>query len=54
MDDNPALEHDLSSCYQYLIGMISCMFEIGIVDTITKVSMMASHMVMPREIIHAP
>ena len=49
MDDTPALEQDLESWYQSLIGMIRWMVEIGRVDIITEVSMMASCMAMPRE-----
>ena len=49
MDETPALEQDLASWYQFLIGVLSCMVEIGIVDIITKVLMMVSHMAMPME-----
>ena len=49
MDDIPALENNLESWYQSLVGMIKCMVEIGRVDIITEVSMMASPMAMPRE-----
>ena len=41
MDETPALEQELESWYQYLIGIIRGMVEICIVDTITNVSMMA-------------
>ena len=49
MNDTPALEHELSSWYQSLIGVLRWMVEIGRVDIITKVSMMASQITMPRE-----
>ena len=49
MDNTPALEHDIASWYQYLIGMLRWTVEIGRVDIITEVSMMAAHMAMPRE-----
>ena len=48
--ETPTLEHDLESRYQSLIGMIRRIVEIGRVDIITEVSMMASHMAMPREL----
>ena len=49
MDNIPVFEKDLSYWYQSLIGILRSMVEIGIVDIITKVSMMASQMAMPRE-----
>ena len=49
MDETPDLEQDLSSWYQCLIGIIRWILEIGTVDIITEVSVMASQMVMPRE-----
>ena len=50
MDETPALEHDLSSWYQSLIGMIRWVVEIVRVEIITEVLMMASQMDMPREV----
>ena len=50
MKYTPDLEQELASWCQSLIGMLRCMVEIGIVDIITKVSMMVSQMAMPREI----
>ena len=44
-----ALEHDLSSWYQTLIGMLRWMVEIGRLDIITELLMMASQMPMHRE-----
>ena len=49
MDETNALEHDVSFWYQYFIGMLRWMAEIGRVEIITKVSMMAIHMAIPRE-----
>ena len=49
MDETLAFEKYLASWYQSLIGIIRWMVEIGRVDIITEVSMMASHMSMPRE-----
>ena len=48
MDETPYLEQELSYWYQYLIGMLRWMVEIGRVYIITKVSMIASQMAMPR------
>ena len=48
MDDTTALEHDLESWYQSLIGMPMWMVEIGKLEIITNVLMMASHMAIPR------
>ena len=49
MEKTPALEQDLASWYQSLIGILRWMVEIGRVDIITELSMMASHIAMPRE-----
>ena len=49
MDNTPALDQDLASWYQSLIGILRWVVEIGRVDILTEVSMMASHMAMPRE-----
>ena len=48
MDETHALEHDLESWYQSLIGMIRWMLEIGRFDIITEVSMMVSQISMHR------
>ena len=48
MDDTPALDQELASWYQYMIGMLRCMVELGCVDIITEVSLVASQMAMPR------
>ena len=49
MDVTPALEHNIASWYHYLIEMLMWMVEIVRVDIIAEVSMMVSHMAMPRE-----
>ena len=49
MDNNPALEKYLAYWYQYLIGILRQMVEIVRVDIITKVSMLASQVAIPRE-----
>ena len=49
MYEKPDMYQDLASCYQSLIVVLRWMVEIGRVDIITKVSMMASQMSMPRE-----
>ena len=49
MDDTLALEHELASLYKSMIGILRWMAEIGIVDIITEVAMMAPNMAMPRE-----
>ena len=49
MDNTPALKQDLASWYQSMIGMLSYMLELGRVDIITEVSMMASQITIPRD-----
>ena len=49
MDESEILTAELASWYASLIGMLRWMVEIGRVDIITEVSLMASHMAMPRE-----
>ena len=49
MDTSPVLNAELASWYASLVGMLRWMVEIGRVDIITEVSMVASHMAMPRE-----
>ena len=49
MDETLDLEQELASWYQYFIGIIRWMVEIGRYDIIDEVSMMASQMAMPRE-----
>ena len=49
LDGTPELNAELSSWYMSLIGMLQWMVEIGRVDILTEVSLMASHLAMPRE-----
>jgi hypothetical protein len=49
MDTSDVLNAELASWYASLIGMLRWMVEIGRVDIITEVSLMSSHMAMPRE-----
>ena len=47
MDETPDLDQELESWYQYLIGILRWVVEIGRVDIITEVSFMGSQVVMP-------
>ena len=49
MKNAPDMDQELASWYQYIIDMLRLMVELGRVDIITEVSMMAHHMAMPRE-----
>jgi hypothetical protein len=49
IDVTPPLNAELASWYASFIGMLQWMVEIGRVDIITEVSMMASQMAAPRE-----
>ena len=49
MEKTPDLEQELASWYHYFIVGIRWMADIGRVDLITEVSMMASQMAMHRE-----
>ena len=49
IDESKELNHEMASWYASLIGMLRWMVEIGQVDIITKLSLMSSHMAMPRE-----
>ena len=49
LDVSPELDPELSSYYQSLIGMLRWMVEIGRIDINTEVSMLASHLALPRE-----
>ena len=46
---SPVLGPDEASYYQSLIGVIRWMIEIGQIDINTKVSLLLSHLVMPRQ-----
>jgi hypothetical protein len=48
MDSLEELGPDLASYYHSQIGVLRCMVEIGRVDIITEVSMLASHLALPR------
>lgn len=49
LDTSPTLGDKLSSYYQSLIGILRWMVELGRVDIITEVSLLASQLAMPRE-----
>ena len=47
-DDSPELTPTLASYYQHLIGVLHWIVELGRVDLVTEVSILASQMAMPR------
>ena len=49
LDVSPVLGAQDSTYYQSLVGILQWMIEIGCVDICLEVSMMSSHMAMPRE-----
>eukprot|EP00957_Ditylum_brightwellii_P077984 5927634-Ditylum_brightwellii.AAC.1 len=49
LDITPALSPIDSAYYQSLIGMLRWIVELGRIDICLKVSMMPSHLAMPRE-----
>ena len=49
LDVSPVLKPNLASYYQSQIGVLRWMVELGRVDINTEVSMLSSHMAMPRE-----
>ena len=49
LDGSKELNPEMASWYASLIGMLRWMVEIGRVDIITELSLMSSHMAMPRE-----
>ena len=49
LDTSPELKPDLANYYQSQIGVLHWMVELGRVDIITEVLVLASHMAMPRE-----
>jgi len=49
LDDTPELGATMVSHYQSLVGILHWMVELGRVDMIVEVSILASHMAMPRE-----
>ena len=48
-DESPELDAGLASYYQSQIGILHWMVELGRVDIITEVSLLASHLALPRE-----
>ena len=48
-DESPELPPELASYYQHLIGVLHWIVELGQVDIITEVSLLASQIVMPRK-----
>jgi hypothetical protein len=49
LDATPELEPELANRYQQLIGMLRWACELGRVDILLEVSLMSSHLCMPRE-----
>ena len=49
LDESPTLNPSLASYYQSQIGILRWMVEIGRIDIMTEVSMLSSHLAMPRE-----
>ena len=49
MDISEPLDADMTSYYQYIIGIARWMIELGCVDIATEVSMLSSHNAYPRE-----
>ena len=49
LDDSPKLDPSLPSYYQSQIGILKWMVELGRIDMMMEVSMLASHLAMPRE-----
>ena len=48
-DESPELPSQLASYYQHLISILHWIVELGRVDIITEVSLLASQMAMPRK-----
>ena len=48
-DESPELRHEDASFYQSQIGVLRWMVEMGRIDIITEVSLLASHLTLPRE-----
>jgi hypothetical protein len=49
LDVTPELDAERSSLYQSQIGVLRWMVEIGQVDILTDVSVLSSHLALPRE-----
>ena len=43
------LYQELALYYQYIIGVLQCMVELGQIDINTDISMLDSHLALPRE-----
>jgi hypothetical protein len=49
LDDTPELDPSLSSCYWSQIGILRWIVELGRIEIMTEVSMLASQLTLPRE-----
>ena len=49
LDETPELSPRMANMYQSHVGVLHWIVEIGRIDIITEVSMLASHMALPRE-----
>ena len=49
LDTTPELDYDRANYFQSQIGMLRWMVELGRVDMITEVSLLSSHLALPRE-----
>ena len=49
LDTSPELDPDAASYYLTIIGILRWMVELGRIDIITKVSLLSSHVALPRE-----
>ena len=49
LDTSPELDPDVASYYLMIIGILRWMIELGRFDIITKVSLLLSHIALPRE-----
>ena len=54
LDDTPELDHLLSSYYQSQIDILRWMVELGRIDVMAEVSMLASQLALPQEGIWRP
>ena len=48
LDTSPELDPDAASYYLTIIGILRWMVELGRIDIITKVSLLSSHVALPR------
>ena len=49
LDTSPELDPDAVSYYLTIIGILRWMVELGRIDIITEVSLLSSHVALPRE-----